>query len=417
MGNDMTKSMKIIVRRCKLTGIDPSEKTITNIRTMMEVYRDLCKERVEYSALSSTVTIAEAGPYLFRGLMERKPMSRDQIESLESRFINDGWLGDVAEVVLKEMPEQYSDGDAYAMILRSAYIDEKTQSDNEIMVNMNLAKTKYYARKKEAILAFGQILWTHILRNWKNAPAALRNIEKECGREGELTLGMEILPIENMTFSGDRELFPELESELRRELNTELPIFNKHATTKYRFPVQAMEEFLTEMGLDSKNMKLVTLPRTFMKICKDTWFSAAKSYAKAKQLQLGEAVELIKSLDVASINEADPHYKDILWRIASCEWVKALLAEVIEPIAKFGVDGQLYYDILKLSYMDANDLSVDYILTKLNVAKTCYHKKKDEALRILSGIVWELVRENRTIHTSECDMEDVYGFFEKAFIL
>ena len=53
-------------------------------------------------------------------------------------------------------------GKLYHDILKLAYFDEKNMSDQGVSDELNLERSTYYRRKKEAILLCGILLWDEV---------------------------------------------------------------------------------------------------------------------------------------------------------------------------------------------------------------------------------------------------------------
>lgn len=79
----------------------------------------------------------------------------DTIRSLfETRWMID--LVDNAMMRVKEFPDQ---GDTYFEIITKCYLTRFKYSEREILEIVNLERSRYYDRKKEAMMVFGISLW------------------------------------------------------------------------------------------------------------------------------------------------------------------------------------------------------------------------------------------------------------------
>ena len=69
----------------------------------------------------------------------------------------------MCENALKEVGTFPDKGDLYQDILMKVYFDKTTRLEKEMLEILNMERSVYYDRKKEAILAFGLALWGKVI--------------------------------------------------------------------------------------------------------------------------------------------------------------------------------------------------------------------------------------------------------------
>ena len=87
------------------------------------------------------------------------------------------WLIDLIDkslVRIKSYPEQ---GELYFTIIHNIYLKEKKIFDVDCMALVNMEKTMYYQRKKEAIYLMGISLWGYAIPDLKDEMEMAKNLK------------------------------------------------------------------------------------------------------------------------------------------------------------------------------------------------------------------------------------------------
>lgn len=69
----------------------------------------------------------------------------------------------MCENALSEVEDFPAYGELYRDILMKVYFDKKTRTEKEMLEILNMERSVYYDRKKEAVLAFGLALWGKVI--------------------------------------------------------------------------------------------------------------------------------------------------------------------------------------------------------------------------------------------------------------
>lgn len=187
-----SKQMKRIKRMARLAGINPSQKTITNVRLFMEIYRDINHEADHFKAMAKPISATEACPLLFAELLRPDEIDEETIEELECRFIADGWFKDFAEAALNDVKEFGEDGELYYQILNAYYFEDAVTDEDDFIESIGHCRSGFFNKKREATLLYGVYFWGRLLDMWPSAADEMRVIEEKCGRGDELTRGLKM---------------------------------------------------------------------------------------------------------------------------------------------------------------------------------------------------------------------------------
>ena len=107
--------------------------------------------------------------------IEQKKDFEDKVTYLfETKWLID--LIDKSLIRIKNCPEQ---GELYFNIIHNIYLKEKKIFDVDCMALVNMEKTMYYQRKKEAIYLMGIALWGYAIPDLKQEMEAYRKESKK----------------------------------------------------------------------------------------------------------------------------------------------------------------------------------------------------------------------------------------------
>lgn len=107
--------------------------------------------------------------------MDKKKDFEDKVTYLfETKWLID--LIDKALVRIRSYPDQ---GELYFNIIHNIYLKEKKIYDVDCMALVNMEKTMYYQRKKEAIYLMGISLWGYAIPDLREEMEMAKNIKNE----------------------------------------------------------------------------------------------------------------------------------------------------------------------------------------------------------------------------------------------
>lgn len=171
MGRKNSGARSTIQSLCEMDNID--EKCLyEKAKMLLGIYRKVC-----WSAIGSVDQVAEemcyyCGSDLDRALIYLEEFAPDKDkERFESRIktlFETRWmieLVDNAMVKVYEFPEY---GKMYHEIISKAYLTKFKYTEGEMLEVLDMERSRYYDRKKEAITVFGLSLWGSALPKLKS---------------------------------------------------------------------------------------------------------------------------------------------------------------------------------------------------------------------------------------------------------
>jgi hypothetical protein len=91
-------------------------------------------------------------------------LSKDRFMTRISSFFKTKWLVEVIDIALAhvyEYPDTYAK--TYKEIIQLAYLDFFTNSESDILDILNLDRSVYYVKKKEALALLGYAIWGMVI--------------------------------------------------------------------------------------------------------------------------------------------------------------------------------------------------------------------------------------------------------------
>ena len=133
-------------------------------KLLLEIYRDVCWKTVRRCDILKEEMSFYGGGQLDQALIYLEEFvpegtKRNFAENIQSLF-ETSWLIELVDstiVRVKDFPD--GNGDIYFEILSKYYLSKFKYTEREMLDILNLERSRFYDRKKEAILLFGEILW------------------------------------------------------------------------------------------------------------------------------------------------------------------------------------------------------------------------------------------------------------------
>lgn len=170
----------------KSVGVNYSDKTYINIKNFLERYTSLKGNHLKANN-DDAVKLWQQAPQLFDAMIGKAPVSREITDNFVTSFLNYGKCQDIIDYSLERVRMFSDEGDLYCKLLNKLYFNSEIQKDKEVEKSIALSHGTYYIKKKYAIMLFGIVFWSRILRHWRNAKEEMRDIELSHGRDGSLS--------------------------------------------------------------------------------------------------------------------------------------------------------------------------------------------------------------------------------------
>ena len=150
-------------------------------KALLSIYRKVVWSLSEHLNCMVAENIETYGKSLDKAisfLYDFAPMDeKKDFEDKVTYFFETKWLIDLIDkslVRIKSYPEQ---GELYFTIIHNIYLKEKKIFDVDCMALVNMEKTMYYQRKKEAIYLMGISLWGYAIPDLKDEMEMAKNLK------------------------------------------------------------------------------------------------------------------------------------------------------------------------------------------------------------------------------------------------
>ncbi len=169
MSRNDTESRRTIRMLCKLYGLN-EKRIYKESKNLLEIFRGLCWNILDTTQETKEDLLVYTGTSDLDGaLICLEQFASDyQKELFENRIISlirDRNLMSVAEMALEEVKKFPNVGNTYYDILEKAYFDKNKHSEMEMLDIVNLERSRFYDRKREAVVVYGLMLWGKVMQS------------------------------------------------------------------------------------------------------------------------------------------------------------------------------------------------------------------------------------------------------------
>ena len=165
MSNEKTGSASRIRMICRSKRIDQSD-VYKKAKKVLQVYRDICWDTAEY-AEQMQLSLPYESDYcswdLNSALMyledfapnEKRERFAERIQSL----FQVKWMVEIVDAAMVKVHDFPLNGELYSEILTMFYLSRLQYSETDMLDQLEMERSTYYRRKKEAVTVFGLALW------------------------------------------------------------------------------------------------------------------------------------------------------------------------------------------------------------------------------------------------------------------
>ena len=170
MGRNNSEAWDTIHAMCDFDKIN--EKLLyERSKLVLSKYRKLCwQSRLDANDSINDICLC-ASSDLDGALIYLETFAPDKEKELfESRIKNLfdlRWMMDIVENAMVKTKEFPTYGDTYFEILSKCYLTKFKYTENELLDILNIERSRFYDRKKEAIMIFGIALWGTAIPRYK----------------------------------------------------------------------------------------------------------------------------------------------------------------------------------------------------------------------------------------------------------
>lgn len=181
MGRNHTKATKSINRMYEQMNLDQNE-ILHKTRLLLSVYRD-----VVWATLTEAECVKEDIYYFGEELDEAlvylenfaPDIERDAFEARITSLFENKWMIALVDKAMGKVYEYHNNGRLYHEILSKCYLTAFRYTEVEVLELMNLERSTFYDRKREAILLLGISLWGYAIPVFRGIFTVPENNEYE----------------------------------------------------------------------------------------------------------------------------------------------------------------------------------------------------------------------------------------------
>ncbi|MDO4439759.1 MAG: hypothetical protein Q4B74_01405 [Eubacteriales bacterium] len=162
MGRYNTQVLSNIRMICRMQNID--EKILyERAKLILSIYREVCWSTIDRANNVCDTLICTYGASLDGALIYLETFAPDEArERFEERIrslFETKWIIELVDMAMVKIRDYPYKGELYCEIISKTYLSRFKYREAEMLEVLNLERSTYYDRKREAILLFGLSLW------------------------------------------------------------------------------------------------------------------------------------------------------------------------------------------------------------------------------------------------------------------
>ena len=178
-----TQVLSSIRMLCRMQNVD--EKVLyERAKLILSIYREVCWSTIDRANDVCDTLICTYGDSLDGALIYLENFAPDDArERFEERIrslFETKWIIELVDMAMLKIREYPDKGALYCEIISKAYLNRFKYRESEMLEVLNMKRSTYYDRKKEAILLFGLSLWGTAIPKLKDFLESAREEEALC---------------------------------------------------------------------------------------------------------------------------------------------------------------------------------------------------------------------------------------------
>lgn len=146
------------------------EDTFHKTKLLLRVYRDVVWITLNSSDLVHE-DLAYYGDDLDSALVYLEEFAPDiEIQEFENRIstlFENKWMIDLIDTAMRKIYDYHNNGKLYHEIISKSYLTAFRYSESELLEILNMERSTFYDRKKEAIMLLGVLLWGYAIPHFR----------------------------------------------------------------------------------------------------------------------------------------------------------------------------------------------------------------------------------------------------------
>lgn len=163
LGRKNTVAWKTIHSLCAMDRID-EKQLYAKAKLVLGVYRKVC-----WSTLCDAEDMTEEAYYFCSSDLDKALIyleefapekEKEQFENRVKKLFETRWMIELVDSAMLKVYEFPENGKLYHEIISKCFLAKFRYTETELLELLRLERSRYYDRKKEAIMVFGLSLWT-----------------------------------------------------------------------------------------------------------------------------------------------------------------------------------------------------------------------------------------------------------------
>lgn len=181
MSRKNTEAWNMIHSLCAMDHID-EKQMYEKARMLLKIYRKVCWSAMERAYRVSEELYDCCGSDLEGTLVYLEEFApekeREKFEFQIKTLFETRWLAELIEHTMIKVRDFPENGTLYHEILSKCFLSKCRYTENELLEILHLERSRFYDRKKEAVMVFGLSLWRSSIPNLKSYMAAKEKMDR-----------------------------------------------------------------------------------------------------------------------------------------------------------------------------------------------------------------------------------------------
>ena len=162
MSRRTTGTWNAIHSMCRLQEMNEND-LYARSKMLLSIYRRVCWTTITRADMVAEDMVCYCGSDLDGALIYLEEFApdreRERFESRIKTLFETRWMMELVENAMVKVKEFPDGGDMYFDIINKCYLDRWKYTESEMLELLNMERSRFYDKKKEAIMVFGIALW------------------------------------------------------------------------------------------------------------------------------------------------------------------------------------------------------------------------------------------------------------------
>ena len=170
MSRRTTGAWKAIHSMCRLQEMN-EEDLYARSKMLLSIYRRVCWTTITRADCVAEDMICYCGSDLDGALIYLEEFApdreRERFESRVKTLFETRWMMELVEHAMVKVKEFPDGGELYFDLLNKCYLDRWKYTESDMLDLLNMERSRFYDKKKEAVMVFGIALWGNSIPRMK----------------------------------------------------------------------------------------------------------------------------------------------------------------------------------------------------------------------------------------------------------